>query len=257
MWTDRLGRAYAESLRRITKAETEFYHERFEMPLLRSGMDPRTAMERAAQMGSDIGLSLLDRTLLAVYRRQQELEWTEHLVDHIETELEAAGVLGRPERVPAMCFLDLVGYTQLTEEQGDEAAAAMAAALDVLVHRSSGQHGGLPVKWLGDGVMFRFQEPGGAVLGALEMVEEIPAARLPPAHVGVAAGRVVAQGGDFFGRTVNLASRISARAGAGQVLVSESVVESAQLAGVAFVELAEMELKGIPQPVRVFEARRA
>src|SRR6266542_795508 len=46
MWTDRIGRAYAESLRRISKAETEFYHERFEMPLLRSGMDPRAAMER-------------------------------------------------------------------------------------------------------------------------------------------------------------------------------------------------------------------
>jgi len=95
------------------------------------------------------------------------------------------------------------------------------------------------------------------VLGGLQMVEEIPAAGLPPAHVGVAAGRVVAQGGDFFGRTVNLASRIAARAGAGQVLVSESVVESVQPGGVAFVELAEMELKGIPGPVRVFEARRA
>jgi adenylate cyclase len=255
-WTDRIGRAFAESLRRIAKAENEVYHERFEMPLLGSGLDPRTAMETAARMGGEFG-ALVDRALLAMYRRQQELEWTEHLVGHIETELEEAGLLGKPERVPAMCFLDLAGYTRLTEEQGDEAAAAMAASLDALVHRSSGAHGGLPVKWLGDGVMFRFREPGGAVLAALQMVEDIPSAGLPPAHVGVAAGRVVAQGGDYFGRTVNLASRIAARAGAGQVLVSESVLESPAPNGVTFVELAEMELKGIPRPVRVFEARRA
>jgi adenylate cyclase len=256
MWSDRLGRAFAESLRRIAGAENEVYHERFEMPLLRSGQDPRAAMQRAAELGGEITL-LVDRALLAMYRRQQELMWTEHLVGHIETELEDGGLLGKPERVPAMCFLDLVGYTRLTEEQGDEAAAAMAASLDALVHRLSKPHGGVPVKWLGDGVMFRFRDPGGAVLSALQMVEEVPSAGLPPAHVGVAAGRIVAQGGDYFGRTVNLASRISARAGEGQVLVSESVLESSKPDGVTFVELAEMELKGIPQPVKVFEARRA
>ena len=256
VWTERIGRASAESLRRVANAETELYHERFELPFLRSVPDPRAAMERASALGGEWG-GLWDRAMVAIYRRQQELEWTEHLVGHIETALEELGILGRPERVPAMCFLDLVGYTRLTEEQGDEAAAAMAASLDALVNRTSRPHGGLPVKWLGDGVMFRFGEPGGAVLSALEMVEAIPSAGLPPAHVGVAAGRVVAQGGDYFGRTVNLASRISARAGESQVLVTESVVESASPPGVAFVELADMELKGIPQPVKVFEARRA
>jgi adenylate cyclase len=256
MWTDRIGRVFAESLRRIAKAETEVWHERVEMPVLRSGIDPRVAMETAGEVGGQFG-SLVDRALLAMFRRQQELEWTEHLVAHIEDELEEAGLLGKPERVPAMCFLDLVGYTRLTEEQGDEAAAAAAGALADLVQRSSRPHGGLPVKWLGDGVMFRFREPGGAVLSALQMVEEIPSAGLPPAHVGVAAGRVVVQGGDYFGRTVNLAARVAARAVGGQVLVSESVVESPHPPGVTFTELAEMELKGIPQPVRVFEARRA
>jgi adenylate cyclase len=89
------------------------------------------------------------------------------------------------------------------------------------------------------------------------MVEELPAAGLPPAHVGVAAGPVVAQGGDYFGRTVNLAARIAARASAGQVLVTESVVETASSQGVTFVELWDVQLQGISGPVRVFEARRA
>ena len=51
----------------------------------------------------------------------------------------------------------------------------------------------------------------GAVLSGLELVAQLPGAGLPPAHVGVAAGPVVVQGGDYVGRTVNLAARIAAR----------------------------------------------
>jgi adenylate cyclase len=194
---------------------------------------------------------------MGIYRRQQELVWTEDMVEDIETELERAGVLRRPERVPAMSFLDLVGYTRLTEERGDAAAAELAETLAALVNRSSRELGGVPVKWLGDGVMVRFREPAGAVLAALRMVEQLPAAGLPPAHVGVAAGPVVAQGGDYFGRTVNLAARIAAHARPGQVLVSQSVVESASPEGVSFVELEELRLKGFARPVRLLEACRA
>ena len=105
--------------------------------------------------------------------------------------------------------------------------------------------------------MVYYREPGGAVLAALGMVEEVPATGLPPAHVGVAAGPVVVQGGDYFGRTVNLAARIAAQAGAGQVLVSQSVADSAAPAGVALVELGELRLKGFARPVPLLEARRA
>jgi adenylate cyclase len=255
-WLTRLGRAHAEGLRQIATAWTEAYHTRFEGSVLASGADQRTAMELAAQLGVDV-LPLADPALLAIYRRQQELSWTEHLVEHIENELERAGVLGRPGRVPAMCFLDLVGYTRLTEERGDAAAAALAEALAVLVDRSSREHGGVPVKWLGDGVMLHFREPAGAVLSALRLVEQLPEAGLPPAHVGVAAGPVVVQGGDFFGRTVNLAARIAAHAGPGQVVVSQSVAESASPTGVSFVEAGEVQLKGFARPVRLLEACRA
>jgi adenylate cyclase len=105
--------------------------------------------------------------------------------------------------------------------------------------------------------MFHFREPAGAVLAALQMVEELPEAGLPPAHVGVAAGPVVVQGGDYFGRTVNLAARIASRAGAGQVLVSESVIQSPPPDGVHFVELGEVQLKGFARPVRLLEVCRA
>jgi class 3 adenylate cyclase len=254
-WTARVGRAYAEGLRLLATAENELYHARFELPVLASGADQRTAMEQAAQLSGDF-TAPVDRALMACYRRQQELAWTEHLVEHVEDELEGAGVLGRPGRVPAMCFLDLVGYTRLTEERGDAAAAALAATLAVLVNQLSREHGGVPVKWLGDGVMVHFRDPAGAVLAALRMVEQLPPAGLPPAHVGVAAGPVVVQGGDYFGRTVNLAARIAAHASAGQVLVGEQVAATVPPQGVTFVELGLVQLQGFSRPVRVLEARR-
>jgi adenylate cyclase len=254
-WLARLGRAHVEGLRLIATAWGDVYQARFEGPVLESGADQQTAIEQAARLSIDF-LPLGDPALLAIYHRQEELLWTEGLVERIEHELEQAGILGRPGRVPAMLFLDLVGYTRLTEERGDAAAAALAESLAVLVDRSARAHGGVPVKWLGDGVMVHYRTPAGAVRSALELVEQLPEAGLPPAHVGVAAGPVVVQGGDYFGRTVNLAARIAARAGAGQVLASQGVAEPAPPAGVRFLELGELELKGFADPVRLLEARR-
>jgi adenylate cyclase len=254
-WLARLGRAHVEGLRLIATAWGDVYQARFEGPVLAAGGDQRAAMERAARLSIDF-LPLGDPALLAIYHRQEELLWTEGLVERIEHELEQAGILGRPGRVPAMLFLDLAGYTRLTEERGDAAAAALAESLAVLVDRSARAHGGVPVKWLGDGVMVHYRTPAGAVRSALELVERLPEAGLPPAHVGVAAGPVVVQGGDYFGRTVNLAARIAARAGAGQVLASQGVAEPAPPAGVRFLELGELELKGFADPVRLLEARR-
>ena len=74
--------------------------------------------------------------------------------------------------------------------------------------------------------------------------------------MGVAAGPVIRQGGDYYGRTVNLASRISDRAESGQVLVSEPVAEMASVRSVTFVAIGSVELKGLPGPVDLFEARR-
>jgi adenylate cyclase len=167
-----------------------------------------------------------------------------------------SAILARPERMPAMCFLDLTGYTRLTEERGDQAAAELAETLALLVRDSSRDHGGIPVKWLGDGVMLHFRQPVGAVQAALALVGQVPDAGLPPAHVGVAAGPVVVQGGDYYGRTVNLASRVAARARAGQVLVTEPVAAVGG-DGIRFTDLGDLPLKGFSTPIRVLEASRA
>lgn len=251
----RLGRVYAEAFRRIALAETEVYHSEVEVPLLRSGVGEGKAMELASSLSPEL-TGMLDAAVHAAYRRQQELTWTEHQIEHVEQALDDAGV-SFPEIPPtAMCFLDLTGYTRLTEEHGDAEAAALAGRLADIVQRGSRTRGGEAVKWVGDGVMFRFRDPSAAVVSSLEMVQEIPAAGLPPAHVGVAAGPVIRQGGDYYGRTVNLASRISDRAASGQVLVTEPVVEKASVPGVRFVGIGAIELQGLKAPVDLFEARR-
>jgi class 3 adenylate cyclase len=254
--TARLGRVYAEAFRRIALAETEIYHSGVEEPLLRSGLGESKTMELASSLSPAL-TGMLDEAVKAAYRRQQELTWTEHQIEHIEQALEDAGVSLPATPPTAMCFLDLVGFTRLTEERGDEEAAALAGRLSEIVQQGSRPHGGETVKWVGDGVMFRFRDPSAAVASCLDMVEEIPAAGLPPAHVGVAAGPVIRQGGDYYGRTVNLASRISDHAVAGQVLVSEPVVELASVPGVSFVGIGSIVLKGLKAPVDLFEARRA
>ena len=251
----RLGHVYAEAFRRIALAETEVYHTGVEVPLLRSGVGESRAMELASSLSPAL-TGMLDDAVRGAYRRQQELTWTEHQIEHVEQALEDAGV-SFPEIPPtAMSFLDLTGFTRLTEEHGDAEAAALAGRLADIVQRGSRTHGGEAVKWVGDGVMFRFPDPSAAVVASLDLVQEIPAAELPPAHVGVAAGPVIRQGGDYYGRTVNLASRISDRAASGQVLVSEPVVEKASVPGVRFVGIGAIELQGLKAPVDLFEARR-
>jgi adenylate cyclase len=151
-------------------------------------------------------------------------------------------------------FSDLSGYTQLTEERGDAAAAEIATRLGELVRRSAHDHGGRPVKWLGDGVMVHFEDPGAAVISALEMVDRILASGLPPAHAGIAAGPVIFQDGDYFGRTVNTAARIASHASAGQVLVTDDVLRTANDPGIRFTEIGLVELRGLPLPIRLHRA---
>jgi class 3 adenylate cyclase len=249
----RLGRVYADAMRRIAEAEGHVYHSYIEMPLLRSGMTGRQVTELANAFGQ-VTTPLQEQALLALYRRHQERVWTEDILQHVETALEEMGVYQRVERPSAMAFLDVAGYTRLTEEQGDRAAAELAITLGRLVQGDAQEHRGRPVKWLGDGVMVFFPDPADAVEGTLAMVRRIPDAGLPMVHAGIASGPIVVQDGDYFGSTVNLASRLAGRAGGGQTFVTDEIASTVSRPGVAFREVGPAELKGIARPVRVHEA---
>jgi adenylate cyclase len=249
-----LLRVYADSLRRIADTETELWRTDVELPFLEGGMSETEMLEAQAELGSRM-TPLFEQALVAIYHGQQEHAWSKSAVENVEAALERAGLLSRLRHPPAMCFLDITGYTRLTEERGDEAAADVAGRLATLVRRSSQEHSGQPVKWLGDGVMFYFPDPGRGVVAALDMVNGVAAEALPPAHVGLHAGPVVFQEGDYFGRTVNIAERIAEYARPGEVLVSQAVVDEAAGAPVTFTEIGPVELKGVSGTLRLHMAR--
>jgi adenylate cyclase len=247
-------RAGGDNLRRIVETETEAWRSEVAEPLLRAETE-REMLDDQADLGARIA-PLMEQALIALYRGQQEHVWMESAVETVEAALEGEGLLDRLRRAPAMCFLDITGYTRLTEERGDEAAADLASKLSTVVRRSSMEHGGQPVKWLGDGVMFYFRDPGDGVLGALDMVEEVSRNDLPPAHVGIHAGPVIFQEGDYYGRTVNIAARIADHAGPGEVLVTREVVEASAGLPVTFTPTAPVELKGVSGPLSLHRASR-
>jgi adenylate cyclase len=252
---ERWLRVCADALRRITETETDLWRTDIEEPLLRSGMSEVQMLDAQAEMGSVIA-PMMEQVVVAIYHAQQEHAWTESSLEDVEDALEKAGLHRRLRRPPAVCFLDISGYTRLTEERGDEAAADLAARLATLVRRSSWEHGGQPVKWLGDGVMFYFPDPSRSVVAALEIVEGVTSAGLPPARVGIHAGPVVFQEGDYFGRTVNIAARIVEHAGPGDVLVTQEVVELSEGSPVTFTDVGAVELKGVSGAIRLHAAHR-
>jgi len=252
---ERLLRAYGDGLRKIVEIETDWYRTEVQMPLLEAGMTEAEMLAAQADIGSRMA-PLMEQALLSIYHGQQEHAWSTSAVEDVEAALERAGLFRPVRRPPAVCFLDITGYTRLTEERGDEAAADLATKLATLVRGSSREHDGQPVKWLGDGVMFYFPNPGDGVSAALDMVEGLPAAGLPPAHVGIHAGPVVFQEGDYFGRTVNIASRIAEYARPGEVLVSQEVVDATDLDGLSVTAIGPIELKGVSQPLNLHSVRR-
>jgi adenylate cyclase len=253
---ERTLRAWGDSLRRMADVEADQWMSEVLQPLFASGASFGDIGPRTSEFSNALQ-ALSERQIVALYRGQQSNAWMRNFFAGFETGLASAGLYKPVEQPPAICFLDLSGYTRLTEERGDAAAADLAGRLSRLVNRTSGQHGGKPIKWLGDGVMFHFREPGPGVLAALEMVEGAEEAELPPAHVGLHAGPVLFQEGDYFGRTVNLASRIADYARRGEVLVTDEVVGASASTGVEFEPIGPVELKGVGDAIPLHVARRA
>jgi adenylate cyclase len=246
----RLLRTYADALRRLTQAEADLYEAQVEEPQRQAGATEQDLLNQSGAVGVHL-VPLLQQTLVALYQRHRQHVWLDHSIGHLERILEAKGLYQRLEAPPCVCFVDLTGFTRLTEEQGDAAAAELAGRLAALVEGISRRHGGRPVRWLGDGGMLVFREPEAAVAAAMEMVGQAGHSGLPPTHIGIHAGPVVFRDGDIHGSTVNIAARLSARAGPGEVLVSRPVADRIpQPSGLEPVGV--VELKGVARPLQVW-----
>lgn len=148
-------------------------------------------------------------------------------------------------------FSDLVGFTTLAAQLGDDHAAEVALQFHDRVRRLAAQHRAEEIKTIGDGVMLRGEDPALAVRLGLRIVndlEEIP--EFPLVRTGIHTGPAVERARDWYGTTVNVAARLCAAAGGGEVLVSEATCAAA--GDLPRVELAERRLhwlKNVVEPV--------
>lgn len=161
---------------------------------------------------------------------------------------------GRPDPGSrTIMFTDIVGSTALTQQLGDRAAMAVVEAHDSIVRTALKAHGGREVKHLGDGIMAAFFTAEEACACAQQIQHELREREgVSPMpiwlKIGAASGDPVERDGDFFGSTVQLASRLCAAAEPGQVLVSSAVTELTPTN--RFDDVGEVQLKGFPAPVR-------
>ena len=171
-------------------------------------------------------------------------------VAETERQLAASGIV--PERhvePPAIAFIDLTGFTRLAMESGDREAAQVAMAFTDLAGQVAERSGGRLVKPLGDGVLLRFASARVAAEATLEVLDSLGPAGLPRGHAGIASGPVIVRESDVFGRTVNLAARISDQAQPGQLLSTLDLAAALSGEGLDHQAVGSVTLRGIPEPV--------
>lgn len=177
--------------------------------------------------------------------------------------------VGEPSRpvesgVHTILFTDVEGSTALTERLGDAKAREVLREHERIVREALAAHGGAEVKAMGDGFMASFPSASRAVECAIHIQRAFTArnteqglgnAETLRVRIGLNAGEPVAEDRDLFGTAVNLAARIAAHAGGNEVLASDVVRQLVAGKGFAFADRGETALKGIEEPVRLYEVR--
>jgi adenylate cyclase len=156
-----------------------------------------------------------------------------------------------PDRTFA--FVDLSGFTALTEAHGDEEAVATLTRFRGLATRALGPND-LLVKTIGDAVMLAFENPAPAIPALRRLFDAASAdATLPLIRAGLHHGSAVEDGMDYFGAAVNLAARVAAHAAGGQLLATEGVALAATDAGEVVTHVGAVGLRNIAEPVDLYE----
>jgi adenylate cyclase len=163
---------------------------------------------------------------------------------------------GDPAPTPvAVVFTDLEGFTRFTARQGDEAARTLLAEHQRITGPIVRSRGGKVVKRLGDGLMLTFPSAEAAVHAALDLVDVPSQLRL---RAGVHCGEAVVTADDLIGHDVNVAARVAAAAGGGEVLATVAVRDSVgDLRGVEFGRARRKSFKGVGEPVSVCPVTRS
>jgi adenylate cyclase len=245
-----LCRVYGQSLSQIADAEVRLFHLYVHEPLMREGVPGLEMAEEMESLARDL-LPIASPLMDYVHTRFLHHFVAQDVVGHMETELEDDESAAGRVRV-AIAFADLAGYTRFTEEEGEEEALSSVERFVERVTQTLPEDARV-VKTIGDEVMVVGTDVDAVVdwaVGFLETVEERPEPRL-----GINYGSTLYRDGDYFGREVNLASRVVARARGGEVLVTDSVVEAVSAGSrLRFEPIGDVKLKGFDEPRQLCRA---
>jgi len=158
-----------------------------------------------------------------------------------------------PVGMQTFLFADLVGFTALSLERGDEEAADVATGFQRHVRSLADRYGLDVVKSLGDGAMLRAEDAASAVRLGVDLADGLDG--LPPVRVGLNTGPAVERDGDYYGSTVNLAARLSQAARGGEVLLSETTRAEARR-GARLEPRGPRLLRSAREPIVVYAASR-
>ncbi len=243
-----LVRVYGQSIAQIADAEVRLFHIYVHEPLIRDGVPGLEMAEEMEGLARDL-LPLAAPIMDHLHQRFLQHSVEQDVVGHLEVDADEELDLGRL-RV-AIAFADLAGYTRLTEEAGEE------QALDVVERFFENVEATLPeeariAKTIGDAVMIVSSDAGALTEWAVGFQERQSERPLP--RIGIHHGSVLYHDGDYYGRAVNLASRVGARAAGHEVLVTREVVEQAS-SQLDFQRIGEVRLKGFADATELYLAR--
>ena len=241
-------RALVESLRHVAAMMRETALK----TLLRPGgteLELAQATEELARKTVPQFGPMMDDLLRLVFRRSMEVE-------AITAAERTAGTLPGARQV-TVAFADLAGFTQLGESLPPEELHHLANRLVELARDAA-----IPpvrfIKSIGDAVMFVSPDPVPLIGAALALIAAAEARGLPPLRFGIASGGAVSRSGDWFGSPVNVASRVTAEARPGTVLVGESAHnEAGDTPGFHWSSVGTRRLKGVSGDVKLFRVQRA
>jgi adenylate cyclase len=151
-------------------------------------------------------------------------------------------------------FVDLAGFTALTEAHGDEQAADLAGDFCEQIRAIVDDYETDEVKAIGDALMLHSRSATSAIALAMRVVQDLARRHgFPQVRIGIHTGPAVERGGDWFGSTVNIAARVSGLSGPGEVLITAATREAAgDLPDVDFEPRGERTLKNVREPVAMF-----
>jgi adenylate cyclase len=247
-----LVRVYGQALAQMADAEVRLFHLYVHEPLMRAGVpgvEMGEEMQGLAREVLPLAAPIMDR----VHQRFLSHFVEQDVVGHMEADLDGGSLdLGRM-RV-AIAFADLAGYTRLTEEEGEEEAVSAVERFIENVEVTLPDDARV-IKTIGDEVMVVGSDAAALVDWAVGF-QAMVADERPLPRIGIHYGLTLYRDGDYYGREVNQAARVVARAAGGEVVVTRDVVA---MAGphLEFERIGQVRLKGFSAATELFVATAA